>query len=228
MSDPPAGWYPDTQQRGQQRYWDGTQWTEHVHIPPLFDAQLAQGFTTIRTKYKQMVITHEELVWGDQRIRWDEVTWFTQLTTQMSGFDVEYQVTFQCGDRVEPVVFGARVKRDPIGTRAYEIIIDQLRRTIGARVYAGVMEMVDRGEPVRLGGLVLSPQGFAQEDKGDEVQPWTTYAGVEVTGHHAPFIEIFRVRDDGKRKRACRVMVDMLRGWVIPPIVEEHVRRYGT
>jgi hypothetical protein len=126
----------------------------------------------------------------------------------MSGFDVEYQVTFQCGDRVEPVVFGARVKRDPIGTRAYEIIIDQLRRTIGARVYAGVMEMVDRGEPVRLGGLVLSPQGFAQEDKGDEVQPWTTYAGVEVTGHHAPFIEIFRVRDDGKRKRACRVMVD--------------------
>ncbi|RLV48307.1 DUF4041 domain-containing protein [Nocardioides mangrovicus] len=25
----PAGWYPDTQQPGQQRYWDGQQWTEH-------------------------------------------------------------------------------------------------------------------------------------------------------------------------------------------------------
>ncbi len=24
----PAGWYPDSQ--GNQRYWDGTQWTEHV------------------------------------------------------------------------------------------------------------------------------------------------------------------------------------------------------
>lgn len=27
---PPAGWYPDPTQPGQQRYWDGTQWTEHT------------------------------------------------------------------------------------------------------------------------------------------------------------------------------------------------------
>jgi hypothetical protein len=30
MSDTtPAGWYPDPEMPGQQRYWDGTQWTEH-------------------------------------------------------------------------------------------------------------------------------------------------------------------------------------------------------
>ena len=27
MSNTPAGWYP--QADGRQRYWDGTQWTEH-------------------------------------------------------------------------------------------------------------------------------------------------------------------------------------------------------
>ena len=25
----PAGWYPDPQAEGQQRYWDGNAWTEH-------------------------------------------------------------------------------------------------------------------------------------------------------------------------------------------------------
>jgi hypothetical protein len=29
MSDVPAGWYNDPEQPGQNRYWDGTQWTEH-------------------------------------------------------------------------------------------------------------------------------------------------------------------------------------------------------
>jgi hypothetical protein len=28
MSSQPPGWYPDAQ--GQQRYWDGNQWTEHI------------------------------------------------------------------------------------------------------------------------------------------------------------------------------------------------------
>ena len=26
----PAGWYPDTTKPGQQRYWDGNAWTDHV------------------------------------------------------------------------------------------------------------------------------------------------------------------------------------------------------
>jgi hypothetical protein len=30
MSEAAAGWYPDPQVPGQQRYWDGTKWTDHV------------------------------------------------------------------------------------------------------------------------------------------------------------------------------------------------------
>lgn len=28
MESPPPGWYPDPQAADQQRYWDGTQWTD--------------------------------------------------------------------------------------------------------------------------------------------------------------------------------------------------------
>ncbi len=37
MTEPrniPAGWYADPTVPGAQRYWDGSQWTEHVQPPP--------------------------------------------------------------------------------------------------------------------------------------------------------------------------------------------------
>src|SRR5215216_4957698 len=30
MNQTPAGWYPDTQNPQLQRYWDGSQWTQHT------------------------------------------------------------------------------------------------------------------------------------------------------------------------------------------------------
>jgi hypothetical protein len=39
----PAGWYPDPSGSSQQRYWDGTQWTEH-YAPAAGYAQQAPGY----------------------------------------------------------------------------------------------------------------------------------------------------------------------------------------
>src|SRR3954453_5160549 len=30
MSESPAGWHPDPRGRHEHRYWDGSQWTDHV------------------------------------------------------------------------------------------------------------------------------------------------------------------------------------------------------
>jgi uncharacterized RDD family membrane protein YckC len=52
MSTPstPAGWYPDPQQPGQQRYWDGTTWTDSVSGGP---ATGPAGTTAVGYGYAQ-------------------------------------------------------------------------------------------------------------------------------------------------------------------------------
>lgn len=41
----PAGWYADASDSGQQRWWDGTGWTDHVRPAPLATAPLASPDT---------------------------------------------------------------------------------------------------------------------------------------------------------------------------------------
>jgi hypothetical protein len=38
---PPAGWYPDSNNPGQKKWWDGTKWTEHVQDASSDDAALS-------------------------------------------------------------------------------------------------------------------------------------------------------------------------------------------
>jgi hypothetical protein len=227
MTEAPEGWYDDPQVAGQQRYWDGSGWTDQVQPKILFDGIL-NLIKVFKGEQRRLVVTPNELWWGDEYVRWDEVVAFTQLTTIMSGIPYIHELVLQSQDRNVPMGFMARVKRDPIGDRAHAILIEQLRQTLGVRVLGGLMEMVENREPIRVGGLVLSPEGFAQESKDDPVVPWSEYAGLKFRDTDSIYIDLFRTKDGGKKKRAAGVQTDLLRSWVIPPIVEEHARRYGV
>ena len=41
MSGTRAGWYPDPEEHGRERYWDGAQWTEDAPTPALRSAATA-------------------------------------------------------------------------------------------------------------------------------------------------------------------------------------------
>lgn len=50
MTDAAAGWFPDVNQPGRLRWWDGTAWTDHYHDqPPAFPAPMAGTAPTPRT-----------------------------------------------------------------------------------------------------------------------------------------------------------------------------------
>jgi Protein of unknown function (DUF2510) len=221
---PEAGWHPDPSARGQLRYWDGRAWTDHVQEVPLFDGMVPL-VTFGRKKEQHLLVTTEEVVWGDERIRWSDVTWFSQLITVQNGVETVYEIWLDRGDVQSRLIFARGTKSNRLPRLAYDTIIDQLGATLGARIVEGLLGMVADGEPVRTAGLVFSPEGFGLEAKGDLV-PWTEYAGIEIFGHEGIYVQLFRQHGD-KRKKVVRVKVDQLRAWAIPPVVEAHARRYG-
>ena len=53
----PAGWYPDSTSPGQQRWWDGTQWTEHVQAP------YVAGAARVAMKAPEGTSPHTAQIW---------------------------------------------------------------------------------------------------------------------------------------------------------------------
>jgi hypothetical protein len=56
---PAAGWYPDANQPGQERYWDGTQWTDQVQPGGAVAATTGVSTTRISSEERKAILARE-------------------------------------------------------------------------------------------------------------------------------------------------------------------------
>ncbi len=65
MTDAAAGWFPDVNQPGRLRWWDGTIWTDHYHDqPPAFPAPVPRSAPTGRRPGPPLAISIVMIVVG--------------------------------------------------------------------------------------------------------------------------------------------------------------------
>lgn len=104
MSDlPPANWYPDPEVPGQQRYWDGTQWTEH-RAPGAGAQQPAQD-----PSWQQQPAAAPQ--WGQQQPggqpQWGQQHGYAQPTSGSNGLAITSLVVSILSFFLAFVAFGA-------------------------------------------------------------------------------------------------------------------------
>lgn len=218
------GWYTDPGVQGQQRYWDGVAWTGQVQVLPLLDGMVPLPIG-IKGKQQRLLVTVDGLTWGDLHLEWDQVTSFTKLVTVQTGAEVQYTIRLFHGSAETALFFCHGLKPDRLSRQAYDVILGQLRRTLGTRVMNGLLEMFERGETIHTAGLVFGPDGFGHAEKG-ELVPWSEYAGLEVNSYQGIWLRLFRAKGT-KRKSVARVEITQLHSWVVPSLVEAHASRYG-
>lgn len=220
-----AGWYPDPVDKRLERHWDGGLWTNNVRYARIHDAMV-----TVRKRggheMLPLLVTVEGIRWRDEDIRWAEITDFGQTIVTSNHFPILYSITLLRGNQKTLLEFAHPARNEHSGPLAYQKIMDHLRLTVGTRKLEELLPLVERGEAIRIAGVVLSPQGFGKDGKGDLV-PWSEFAGVEVGSYMDIFVQFFQTKGS-KKKRAFMVSkVHLLAAWLIPPLADAHVRRYA-
>ena len=214
----PPGWYDDPKRFGAERYWDGSGWTHDVRfVTRLDDVYEAIAF---RKKEVRLVVSGEHVAWGDESMRWDDVTGFDTVTTLHNGLPVSHIVTL-VGDDRKLVMEIARGRDDQHTADGFATIVDQAYRLITPRVLNDLFTRADAGEAIEYEKVTLSPQGFAKS--GKDPVPWSEYGGWRTL--NAQF-QIDRMKGE-KPKAAVRVQTTQLGRWVLTALVDDFSSRYS-
>lgn len=250
MSDYPAGWYDDPKTEGQERYWDGTGWTHDVRqsFPPgwyadpdrfgaerywdgaawtddrRFVTRLDDVFqpTTLRKKDRRLVVSGEELRWGDDSIRWDDVTGFDTVTIVHQGKIGLYRVTATGNNLKLFMELPPDVRDETRVAEAFATIVDQAQRVLTPRILKDLFARTDAGEVVEYEKVSLSPRGFAKG--GKEPVPWSEYGGWRSNG---AYFNIDRMKGD-KIKKGVMVHTTHLGRWILAALVNDYSSRYSA
>jgi len=214
----PPGWYDDPKRFGAERYWDGSGWTHDVRFVTRLD-DVYQAIA-LRKKEVRMVVSGEHLGWGDDSIKWDDVTGFDTVTTLHNGYPVSHIVTV-LGEGRKFVMEIARGRDDQRTADAFATIVDQAYRVITPRILNDLYKRADAGEAIEYEKVTLSPQGFAKG--GKDPVPWNEYGGWRTQN---ALLELSKMKGD-KQKVAFRVNTTHLGRWVLTALIDDYSSRYS-
>lgn len=214
----PAGWYDDPKRFGAERYWNGSAWTDEQR----FVTRLEEVFPapTFRKKENRLVVAGDHVTWGEDTIRWDDVSDFDAVTRVTNGVPGLYQI-FVTGNGNKLVIELLPQRDDQRAGHAFATILDQANRVVTPRLLADLFKRADAGEAVEYQKVSLSPQGFAKG--GKDPVPWSEYAGWRTMN---ALLEIHRTKGD-KSKAAVKVNTTQLERWVLIALVEDFANKYS-
>jgi hypothetical protein len=212
------GWYEDPKRFGAERYWDGSGWTGEQRFVTRLDVVLPA--VSLRKKDRRLVVSGAHVSWGDESIRWDDVSGFDSVTRLNNGRAVLNQITFTSeGGRL--VIELVPPRGDQGSVNAFETIVDQAYRVITPRILNDLFKRADAGEIIEYEKLSVSPQGFAKG--GKDLVPWSEYAGWRTMN---ALLEISRKKGD-KNKVAVRLNTTHLGRWILTTLLDDYAGRYS-
>jgi hypothetical protein len=208
MSDvlPLAGWFPDPQHGGQLRYWDGSQWTSHIHPNPDAETSSLMPVETYSHESKfdsfgdlvlfsertygaaksDVTVTAKRLTVAKRSIAFTDVDALTYDVTELLSFGIKSGTSFTIslkGNGVKTVGLTTqslpmRAQREE-PSRQYDAILALLDQHLVNQLVQRLAERIVGGEEHDIGGVLLTRAGIRWKRN---ILPWTEFCGAAEQG----------------------------------------------